>query len=61
VAHWISIHDGRAIGLSEADLFDDENLLTMCAECNAGQGRETLPLQFMAIVLRARVARRKAS
>ena len=61
IAHWISVHDGKAMGLSEAELFDDENLLTMCAECNAGQGRETLPLRFMAIVLRVRVAQRKAS
>jgi hypothetical protein len=50
------------MGLSEAELFDDENLLVMCDECNAGQGRETLPLRFMATVLRVRIARRlKAS
>lgn len=63
VAHWISVHDGSALGLSEADLFQDENLLIMCDECNAGQGRETLPLRFMATVLRVRIARghRKSS
>lgn len=62
VAHWISVHDGNAEGLSEAELFDDENLLILCAECNSGQGRETLPLRFMATVLRVRIARhRKAS
>jgi 5-methylcytosine-specific restriction endonuclease McrA len=59
VAHWISVHDGKAEGLSEAELFDDENLLVLCAECNAGQGRETLPLRFMATVLRVRIARRR--
>jgi hypothetical protein len=57
VAHWISVHDGKAVGLSEAELFDD--LLVLCAECNAGQGRETLPLRFMATVLRVRIARRQ--
>jgi hypothetical protein len=57
VAHWISVYDGKALGLSEADLFHDENLLTMCDECNGGQGRETLPLRFMATVLRVRIAR----
>lgn len=36
------------LGLSEAEPFDDENLLALCAECNAGQGRDTLPLRFMA-------------
>jgi hypothetical protein len=50
------------MGLSEADLFDDENLLVLCSECNAGQGRETLPLRFMATILRVRIAcRRNAS
>lgn len=57
VAHWISVYDGNAFGLSEADLFQDENLLILCDECNAGQGRETLPLRFMATVLRVRIAR----
>jgi 5-methylcytosine-specific restriction endonuclease McrA len=61
VAHWISVHDGKAVGLSEAELFDDENLLVLCAECNAGQGRETLPLRFMATVLRVRIARRRTA
>jgi len=56
VAHWISVHDGKALGLSEAELFHDENLLALCGECNAGQGRETLPLRFMATVLRVRIA-----
>jgi 5-methylcytosine-specific restriction endonuclease McrA len=59
VSHWISVHDGTAEGLSDPELFDDENLLVLCAECNAGQGRETLPLRFMATVLRVRIARRR--
>jgi 5-methylcytosine-specific restriction endonuclease McrA len=37
VAHWISVQDGKAVGLSEAELFDDENLLVLCAECNVGR------------------------
>jgi len=46
------------LGLSEAEPFDNENLLALCAECNAGQGRDTLPLRLMATVLRVRIARR---
>jgi hypothetical protein len=61
VAHWISVRDGRRLGLSDAELFDDENLLVLCDECNSGQGDETLPLRFMAKVLRARIARRRAA
>lgn len=49
------------MGLSEAELFDDENLLVLCEQCNAGQGRDTLPLRFMATVLRVRIARHRAA
>jgi 5-methylcytosine-specific restriction endonuclease McrA len=49
------------MGLSEAELFDDENLLVLCTECNSGQGSETLPLRFMATVQRVRIARRRAA
>jgi hypothetical protein len=59
VAHWISVGDGRRLGLSDAELFDDENLLVLCDECNSGQGDETLPLRFMAKVLRVRIERRR--
>ncbi|PJE21532.1 MAG: hypothetical protein CK431_21360, partial [Mycobacterium sp.] len=61
VAHWISVHDGKEQGLSDAELFDDENLVALCDECNAGQGRETLPLRFMAKVLRVRIQRRQTA
>jgi hypothetical protein len=44
VGHWISVDDGKAEGLSEAELFDDENLLALCAECNAGQVARPCPL-----------------
>lgn len=67
VGHIISVRDGRTHGLSDAELFHDENLAAMCAECNSGQGSETFPLpflmalltlppSFLAVVLRVRVA-----
>ena len=59
IAHIISVNDGKKQGLSERELFDDENLVTMCEECNAGQGSETLPLPFLAMVLRVRIGRRR--
>jgi hypothetical protein len=59
VAHWTSVHDAKTVGLSEADVFDDENLLVFCAECNAGQGRESLQLRFVATVLRVRIDARR--
>ncbi len=59
VAHIISVDDGKKQGLSQSDLFDDENLVAMCEECNAGQGAETLSVPFLAMVLRVRIARRR--
>lgn len=56
VGHFISVADGEASGLTESELYDDENLLCLCAECNSGRGRETYPLRFLVAVLRARIA-----
>ncbi|ORA43412.1 hypothetical protein BST21_21890 [Mycolicibacterium celeriflavum] len=53
IGHIISIREGRAHGLSETELFADDNLVAMCPECNAGQGSATLPLPFLVAVLRA--------
>ena len=30
IGHIISVHEGRAYGLSDAELFHDENLVAMC-------------------------------
>jgi 5-methylcytosine-specific restriction endonuclease McrA len=59
VGHLISVHDGRALGLADAELNSDENLAAMCSPCNSGVGRETLPLRIVVAVLRARTARQK--
>jgi hypothetical protein len=52
IGHIISVHDGRVHGLSDAELFHDDNLVAMCPECNSGQGSETLPLPLLVAVLR---------
>jgi 5-methylcytosine-specific restriction endonuclease McrA len=59
VGHLISVHDGRALGLADAELNSDENLAAMCSPCNSGVGRETLPLRIVVAVLRAWTARQK--
>jgi 5-methylcytosine-specific restriction endonuclease McrA len=56
VGHLISVHDGRILGMSDAELDDDENLAAMCASCNSGLSAETLPLRLVMAVLRARLA-----
>jgi hypothetical protein len=51
IGHIISVCEGRAYGLTDAELFHDDNLTAMCRECNAGQGSETLPLPFLVAAL----------
>jgi hypothetical protein len=52
IGHIISVHQGRAFGLTDAELFHDDNLVAICAECNSGQGADTMPLPFLMAVLR---------
>ncbi len=59
VGHFVSVHDGREMGLTDAALNSDENLAAMCSPCNSGVGSETLPLRIVVAVLRARTTRAK--
>jgi 5-methylcytosine-specific restriction endonuclease McrA len=59
IGHLISVHDGRALGPTDAELNSDENLTAMCWPCNSGVGSGTLPLRLVVAVLRARTARAK--
>lgn len=56
IGYILSVHDGRAHGLSDAELYHDENLMAICKECNSGQSTDTLPLWFLVAVLRVRIA-----
>lgn len=51
IGHIISVHQGQAFGLSEAELYHDDNLVALCAECNFGQGSATLPLPLLVALL----------
>ena len=55
VGHIVSVDDGLAHGLSDREINDDENLATMCEECNLGLGAQTLPLRLAISILRARL------
>lgn len=56
VGHLISVESGQDLGLADVDLYDDENLAAMCAECNSGQSKTPVSLRFLAYVLQARLA-----
>lgn len=54
--HIISVVEGLAAGFTEVELNDDENLVTLCDECNLGAGREPQTLRF---IIRAYNVRRR--
>lgn len=56
LGHIISVKDGKSCGLSDAQIYSDENLAAMCASCNSGISSATLPLRFLVTVLIARQA-----
>lgn len=60
IAHLISVKEGRDMGMTDKELFDDENLAAMCEECNAGIGPRTINTRMMYQVLRVRMAQQRA-
>lgn len=55
VGHLISVEDGRQLGLTDDELYNDENLAAMCAECNSGLSKTTVSLRFLVRLLQARL------
>jgi 5-methylcytosine-specific restriction endonuclease McrA len=55
VGHLLSVEDGRKVGATDDELFSDENLCAMCAECNLGMSSRTISLRLVAKILRARL------
>ena len=58
VGHLIGLDEGRQVGATDEELFDDENLAAMCEECNLGLGSEQLSIVALLRVLRIRRKRR---
>lgn len=51
VGHMISVADGHADGLSDAEINSDENIAAMCEECNLGLGAQSVRLRTFARIL----------
>lgn len=56
VGHVVSVDAGMAIGLSDAEINDEENLIAQCEECNLGQGAQPIALSVAIRILRARIS-----
>lgn len=55
IGHIISVKAGVALGLSDEQINDAENLAVMCDECNLGVGDEPLPLKLAVGILLSRI------
>lgn len=56
VGHVVSVDAGMAIGLSDAEINDEENLIALCDECNLGQGSQPISLSLAIRILKARIS-----
>lgn len=59
VGHAMSVKHGPAYGLTPEDIDHEENLLTMCDECNLGQGDTPISQRIVLSLIRYRIATRK--
>jgi 5-methylcytosine-specific restriction endonuclease McrA len=53
----VSVRDGYAAGLTDAQLYCDDNLVALCAECNSGLGRNSIPAHRLLLILTLRARR----
>lgn len=56
VGHLLSVAEGLKQGLTDEQINDDENLATMCSECNLGQAERPVSMRLLMAVLMARLA-----
>lgn len=56
VGHVVSVDAGMAVGLTDEQINDEENLIAQCEECNLGQGAQPLSLGLAITILKARIS-----
>jgi hypothetical protein len=54
VGHIVSVQDGHSLGLTDAQINSDDNLIAECEECNLGHGKDSIPAWLVGAVLKAR-------
>jgi len=57
IGHVVSLRDGYAEGLIDKLLYCDDNLVALCAECNSGQGGDSIPAHRLLLILALRARR----
>lgn len=61
VGHLVSVDEGRALGMTDAELFSDDNLAAMCSPCNSGYSSTSANPRVIAAAIRARIKRSEAA
>lgn len=56
VGHIVSVDAGLAVGLTDDEINDEENLIAQCEECNLGQGAQPISLSVAIRILKARIS-----
>lgn len=51
IGHCLSVKDGKALGLTDAEINDPLNLVTLCDACNLGMGASPLAPKIYALLL----------
>ncbi len=54
IDHAVNIDDGLKLGLSPQELNSDENLITLCEECNLGKSNKPIELRLLVAVMKRR-------
>lgn len=58
VAHLVSVDAGMRSGMSDLEINDEENLCSMCDECNLGMSSTPIPLRLAVAMVMARIRNR---
>lgn len=59
IGHVLSVDEGRALGATDVELYDDENLIAQCEECNLGTGSRSISPRLALLLIRAAIRRRE--
>jgi 5-methylcytosine-specific restriction endonuclease McrA len=54
IDHAVGVKAGLELGLTEEELNSDENLITLCEECNLGKGQKPIELRLLVAVMKRR-------
>ena len=61
IGHLLSVHEGKELGMSDAEINHDLNLAAMCEACNLGLGKSSVAPRLVWASIRAAMHRKGGS